>query len=91
MPERIYIAIRFQLVHFSSFYGKESDGICILFGPCDIDLTMADIEITAGDNFFSFIPEFIDIVDEVVIEFQFIAQHLCSVSSFTAVREIDIQ
>lgn len=91
ISEYIDISCLFQLIHFRPFYRKESDVMFIFLWSCDIYLCMADIEITAGDDFFSLISELIDIIPEVLVEFQFIVQHLRSISPFSSIRKIDIQ
>jgi hypothetical protein len=52
---------------------------------------MADIEVTAGDDMFSFFSELVDVMKEVVIEFQLVVKHFCPISSFTPIGEIDIE
>lgn len=91
MSEDIHISFFFQFIQLSPFDREKSDIIFVLFGSCDIYFLVADIEIAAGDDLLAFIPELVDVMDEMLVEFEFIAQHFRTVSPFASVREIKIQ
>lgn len=72
MPEDIDVSLPFQRIQFRPFYRKESYILLILLGSCDINLAMADIEVAARDDLLFLIPQLVNIVDEVLVEFKLI-------------------
>jgi len=63
----------------------------IFFWSSNVYLSMADIKIATSNNFFTLVSEFVDIMDKMIIKFQFITQHFSTISSFSSVGEVYIQ